>query len=266
MSIANGTQTSETRPRPRADRKALRLSALLLVASIIAYVVATPFHPSGIDPNNHPAVFAQYAHSAGWTADHLGWFVEGMILIAGLLVLFYALNLPDGMTRLAARIGIVSAGVGLALTAMREAVDGVVLKRAVDAWVSAPDAEKAARFASAELARWLEEATTSYQYFVLGFTLFLLAALIIWTARVPRPIGYLLALGAVGYLAAGWILGIAGFAPEGAIPTYVSQFFPMIAGVWLLISAWRMPESAGTAPRSGSTARQNDAGAAARSV
>ena len=266
MSIANVTQTSGTRAGPRADRTALRLSAVLLVASIIVYAVATPFHPSGIDPNNHPAVFAQYAHSAGWIADHLGWFVEGAILIAGVLVLFYALNLGDGMMGLAARIGIVSAGVGLALTAIREAVDGVVLKRAVDAWVSAPDAEKAARFASAETARWLEEATTSYQYFVLGFTLILLAALIIWTARVPRPIGYLLALGGVGYLAAGWILGAAGFAPEGAIPTYISQFFPMIAGVWLLISAWRMPESAGTAPRSGSTARQNDAGSAARSV
>jgi len=211
-------------------------------------------------------MFAQYAHSAGWTADHLGWFVEGAILIAGVLILFYALNLRAGMPKLVARIGIVSAGVGLVLTALREAADGVVLKRAVDAWVGAPDAEKTARFASAETARWLEEATTSYQYFVLGFTLILLAALIIWTARVPRPIGYLLALGGVGYLAAGWILGIAGFAPEGALPTYISDFFPMIAGIWLLISVWRMPESAGTPPRSGSPAKRNDEGAAARSA
>ena len=265
MSIANMTQTSGTATGPLADRNALRLSAVFLVASIIVYAVATAFHPSGIDPNNHPAVFAQYAPSTGWTADHLGWFVEGMILIAGLLVLFYALNLQVGIPSLAARIGIVSAGVGLALTAMREAVDGVVLKRAVDAWVSPPDAEKAARFASAELARWLEEATTSYQYFVLGFTLILLAALIVWTARVPRPIGYLLALGGIGYVAAGWILGESGFAPEGAIPTYISQFFPMIAGVWLLISAWRMPGSAAIPSESGSHAGRHDAGVAGRS-
>jgi hypothetical protein len=237
-----------------AERKALRLSAALLVGSFIVYAVATAFHPSGVDPNDHPAVFVQYAQSAGWTADHLGWFVETAVLIAGLLVLFYALNLPDGMPRLASRIGIVSAGVALALTAMRDAVDGVVLKRAVDAWVSAPDAEKAARFASAETARWLEEATTSYQGFVLGFTLILLAALIVWTARVPRPIGYLLALGGFGYLAVGWILGVAGFAPEGAIPTYIAQFSPLIAGVWLLITAWRMPASGQVAPESGSPA------------
>jgi hypothetical protein len=183
-------------------------------------VAASVFHPSGVD-NNHPAVFVQYAHSAGWVADHLVFFVATTITIAGLLVLFYALNLPDGMLRLTARIGIVSAGAALALSAMRFAVDGVVLKRAVDAWVSAPDPEKAARFASAETVRWMEEAIVSYQGFLLALTLILLAALIVWTARVPRPIGYLLGLGGVGYLAVGWILGVAGFAPEGAIPTYV---------------------------------------------
>jgi hypothetical protein len=47
--------------------------------------------------------------------------------------------------------------VTLTLTAVAYAVDGVVLKRAVDAWVSAPASEAAARFASAETVRWLEE-------------------------------------------------------------------------------------------------------------
>jgi hypothetical protein len=177
-------------------------------------------------------------------ADHLGWFVETAIFIAGLVVLLYALNLPHGVPRLAARIGIVSAGVALGLIALRYAVDGIVLKRAIDAWISAPEAEKAARFASAETARWLEEAAASYQGFVLGFALILLAALIVWTARIPRPIGYLLALGGVGCLAAGWVLGEAGFAPDGALPTLVGQLSPLIASVWLVISAWRMPESA----------------------
>ncbi len=248
-----------------ADRRALLPSAALLVTGFVALLVTGTFHPSGIDNNNHPAVFAQYARSVTWTTVHLAQFTAAAVTIIGLLILFYALNLADGMTGLAARIGIVSTGAALVLTAMRYLVDGVVLKRAVDAWVSAPHAEKAARFASAELARWLEEASTSYQYFVLGFTLILLATLIVWTGRVPRPIGYLLALGGAGYFAAGWILGESGFAPEGAIPTDISQFFPMIAGVWLLISAWRMPRSAGIAPQRGSPARLDDAGTAARS-
>jgi len=152
----------------------------------------------------------------------------------------------------------VSAGVALA-------VDGVVLKRAVDAWVAAPDAEKAARFASAETVRWLEEATTSYQGFVLGFTLILLAALIVWTGRAPRPVGFILGLSGVANLVAGWIVGVAGLAPQGAIPTLLGQTCWLIAGVWLLVSTWRMSESADIAPKSGSPARGNDAGAAAGS-
>jgi hypothetical protein len=227
-----------------ADRQTLRLAAALLLSSYFVYVVATVFHPSGVDPNNHPAVFTQYAHSVGWVADHLGWFVETAIFIAGLLVLLYALNLSSGLPRLVARLGVVSAGVALGLSALRYLVDGIVLKRAVDAWASAPEADKAARFASAETARWLEEASASYQGFVLGFTLILLAALIVWTARVPRPIGYLLALGGVGYLVVGWILGEGGFAPEGALPTYIGQLTTLIASVWLLITAWRLPVSA----------------------
>jgi hypothetical protein len=229
---------------PRADRKAVFLSAVLVLSSFIAYAIATAYHPGGVDANNHPAVFAQYANSSGWTADHLGWFVESALLIAGLLVLFNALRVSDGIAGIAVRIGVVSASVALALSAVRYAVDGVVLKRAVDAWFIAPDAEKAARFASAEIARWMEEASISYQSFVLGLSLLLLAAVIVWSARVPRPIGFLLALGGAAYLVFGWIVGESGLAPEGAMPNYIAAFSPLFAGVWLLITGWRMPRPA----------------------
>jgi len=243
MSTTQATSATQ-QGRLVADRKALVLAGALGVIGFIALVVASAFHPSGIDNNNHPAVFAQYAQSVGWTAVHLAEFAAMAITITGLLVLFCVLNLADGIPSLGARIGIVSAGVALALTAVRFAVDGVVLKRAVDAWAGAPDPEKAARFANAETVRWLEEAITSYQSFLLGLTLILLAALIVWTARVPRPIAYLLALGGVGYVVAGWIVGVAGLAPQGAIPTYVAQLAPVIASIYLLIVAWRTPRFA----------------------
>jgi hypothetical protein len=265
MPISNESQTSRTQTGTTAARWGLRLSGALLVAGFIALAAAAAFHPGGIDNNNHPAVFAQYAESSSWTTVHLAQFIATAVTIAGLLVLFYALDVADGMPRLATTIGIISAGVGLALTAMRYAVDGVVLKRAVDAWVSAPDAEKAARFASAEIVRWLEEAITSYQGIVLGFTLILLAALIVWTARVPRPIGYLLGLTGVTYFVAGWIHGVAGFVPQAAIPFLLGVLSLLISSVWLLIAAWRMPDAAEIAPGSGSPARRNDAGAAAMS-
>jgi hypothetical protein len=265
MLIANVTQGSGTQTGPTADRKSLFLSAILLVSSFIFGEVAGLFHAGGTtDPNNHLIIFALYAQSSIWTTVHLAQFIAAAASIAGLLVLFYALNVPDGMPRLVARIGIVSAGVAVALTAVLAAVDGIVLKRAVDAWVAAPDAEKAGRFASAEVIRWLEEATNSYQYLLLGLTLILLSALIVWTARVPRPIGYLLGPGGVGYLVSGWIKGVAGFTPQGAIPFLLGTLLLLISSVWLLVSAWRMPEAGQIAPESGSPAR-TDAGAAGRS-
>jgi hypothetical protein len=108
-------------------------------------------------------------------------------------------------------------------------------------WVAAPGSEKAARFASAEAVRWLEEAITSYQSFMLGLTLILLAGLIIWSAKVHRPVGYLLGLSGVANLVVGWILGLEGFAPEGAIPSYLGQICLLVSGAWLLIAALRTP-------------------------
>src|SRR5690348_17745576 len=51
---------------------------------------------------------------------------------------------------------------------------------------SAPAAEQATRFASAQAIRWLEWGTDSYSNFMLGLTMVLLAIVIVWTARVPR--------------------------------------------------------------------------------
>lgn len=228
-----------------ADRKLLYLSGLLLGGGFILISVLAVLHASSGDLNNHPAEFAQYAQSKPWTTVHLGFFVVFSAVIAGLLVLFYALKLQGGIAGFVVQVGSLFAGVALALTAVRYAVDGVTLKRAVDAWASAPDSEKAARFASAEAIRWLEEAISSYQSFVLGVALILLAALIVWTGRVPKPVGYILGLSGVAYLVLGWILGAAGFASQGAIPAMLGQFCWLVSGVWLLIAAWRMPQSSG---------------------
>ncbi len=235
---------------PGADRTAVFLSGALLLIGFVALQVSTAFHPGGT-PNDHVGSFTLYANSASWTADHLVTFAAFTITISGLLVLFSALNLPNGMSSLVARIGRVLATVAIALSAVRFAVDGVVLKRAVDAWVIASDAEKAARFANAETVRWMEEAAMSYQTVVLGLTLIVLAALIVGTARVPRPIGLLLALGGAGYLVTGWILGAAGFAPEGAVPNAIGQGVPVLAAIYLLIVAWRMPSSTATGDAEG---------------
>src|SRR6266511_1477825 len=173
------------------DRPSLRLSATLLLIGELLSLLAGLFHPSQESPNDHSAVFVEYASSAHWTLIHLGQFAGMAIIIAGLLVLFLALNVHAGTPGRASRFGAVSAGVTLALYGALQAVDGVALKQAVDAWASAPDAEKAARFASAEAIRWLEWGVSSYQSFMLGLSLLLLATTIVWIARAPGLLGYL---------------------------------------------------------------------------
>ena len=159
-----------------ADRTLLRLSATLLFIGELLSLVAGYFHPDHEPANGHHAVFAEYAASTIWTPVHLGQFAGMAVIIAGLFVLFFALNVRTGALGWASRFGAVSAAVTLALYAVLQAVDGVALKQAVDAWASAPDAEKAARFASAETIRWLEWAARSYQSFMLGLAFVLFAS------------------------------------------------------------------------------------------
>ena len=229
-----------------ANHKLLRLSATLLFIGLVVFGVTIPLHPPGA--NDHQAAFTAYANSSSWAAIHLGQFVGTAVIIAGLLVLFFALNVSEGTPRWLGFFGAIAAGVALALAGVRFAVDGVALKQAVDAWVSAPAAEQAARFASAEALRWLEWGTTSYQDFMLGLALVLFAIVIVWTARVPRPVGYLMGLSGLAFIVLGWVVGAEGFTPTHDLPMNAGALFLSAWIIWLLIVAWRRKESAQAAP------------------
>jgi hypothetical protein len=229
-----------------ADRSLLRLSTTLVVIGEVLFALVTLFHPGREDPNNHPAVFAEYASSGSWTAIHFGQFVFMAVLLVGLLVLFFALDVRSGIPGWVGRFGAVSVVVALALYGVVQAVDGVANKHAVDAWASAPEAEKATRFASAETMRWLEWGTSSYQTFMFALALILLATVIVWTARVPRPIGYLMGLAAIPNLVQSWVVGTEGFSVIWLAGSLSVVGLPLMLAwsIWLLIVAWRMKEPA----------------------
>jgi hypothetical protein len=225
------------------DRSLLRLSATLVVIGEVLFALVTLFHPDG-EANNHPAVFAEYASSGSWIAIHFGQFVFMAVLLIGLFVLSFALNVRSGALEWVGRFAAVSVVVALALYGVVQAVDGVALKHAVDAWVSAPEAEKATRFASAETVRWLEWGTSSYQTFMFALALILLATVIVGTARVPRAIGYLMGLAAIPGLVQSWVLGTEGFAVSWLSGSLSVVGLPLMLAwsIWLLIVAWRMKE------------------------
>ena len=68
---------------------------------------------------------------------------------------------------------------------MLQAVDGVALKWAVDAWARAPVDERAPLFAGAMALRWTEYSLQSYSNMLLGLTLLLFAGAIALGTRYP---------------------------------------------------------------------------------
>jgi hypothetical protein len=99
-----------------ADRSLLRLSATLVVIGEVLFAIVTLFHADG-PANNHPVVFAEYARSASWIAVHFGQFVFMAVLLLGLFVLFFALNVRSGALGWVGRFAAGSVVVALRFTA-----------------------------------------------------------------------------------------------------------------------------------------------------
>lgn len=231
-------------------RTALRLSAWLLLVGQILYVVVTLFHAGG-DANNHPVIFARYAASGTWTIVHVAQFACTAILLAGLLALFFGLDPQTETAKWTGRFGAALTVAAFAIYGAVLAVDGVALKQTVDAWVSAPEAEKAARFATAEAVRWLEWGMRSYENFTLGFAVLLFSVTVALTARILRPIACLMALSGLAYWLQGWTAGSDGFSTSHVIGIEASEVLNVVWAAWLLVVVSRdhelMPSSSNPA-------------------
>jgi hypothetical protein len=223
------------------DRMQLRLSATLLIVGLLLVTIVTLYlHPGG--GATFEATFANYAASGSWAAIHLAQFVFTAMILAGLLVLFFALDVTEGAPRWVALFAAVTAAVAIALTAVLYAVDGVALKQAVNAWASAPAAEKATRFANAQTIRWMEFGANSYQNITTGLALVLFGIAVAWTARVSRPIGYLMGVSGLAFIALGWLVGTNGFTSANLLPQNLAYGLLFVSTIWLLVIAWRMKE------------------------
>jgi hypothetical protein len=144
-----------------------------MLAGQTLYIVITQLHAGG-EANDHHHIFETYAENGIWTAVHLGQFTGIAAILAGMVAVFLTLEALTGTMKAVAAFGVGLSVAALALYGALQAVDGVALKQTVNAWASAADAEKTARFASAESIRWLEWGIRSYQDIAMSLALIIL--------------------------------------------------------------------------------------------
>jgi Domain of unknown function (DUF4386) len=212
-----------------AGRGALTLSGtLLLVGFVVNAIQRMIWHPTG-EEDDHEAIFTEYAASDAWVATHLAEFVLVLVAFAGLLVLCSALRQEAPYLALLAAGAII---VTSATWAALQAVDGVTLKQAVDAWAAASGTEEASRYADAETVRWIEWGLQSYFRVLLGVAFLLLGAAAVVSRLVPTWLGALLVVGGVLSLTVGVSVGYAGL--ESGFQDTVGIAFQLVVLVFVI--------------------------------
>ncbi len=231
-----------------ADRKSLLFSAVLVIYGEVVYGVAQVFHAES--GTTAPEVFTSYANSPIWAIVHAFQFAGSAIVIFGILALYFALGVSSGIRGLLNRFAAASAVAALALNGVLYAVDGVALKQAVDAWVSAPASQQPAFYAVVQGIRGVEWGMRSYVGFTTGLTLVLFAVVIVSTRRISRPIGYIMGLSGLVYAAHGygWGTGYTAISAHFFVNPLYFHFLIAVWSIWLLVSAWRMKEAVQAAP------------------
>jgi hypothetical protein len=223
-----------------ADRGALALSgALLLVGFVVNAIQRRLLHPTGAE-DDHESIFGAYAASDAWVATHLAEFVLILVALAGLLVLCGALRPEMPYLAVLAAGAIIATG---AIWAVLQAVDGVTLKQAVDAWVAASETEKATRFADAETVRWIEWGLQSYFRVLLGVAFLLLGAAVVVSRLIPSWLGVVLGVGGLLSLALGFSVGYEGLESGFQDPVGIAfQLVLLVFVVGLLVVSRRVQE------------------------
>jgi hypothetical protein len=220
------------------DAITTRIGAVALPLSVPVLAVAEIFHPSREDPMDNVAVFGEYAQSDVWTTVHLAQYFGFLLLLGGLVALHYSVSARPGAGAGLAPFGLAAAVTAAASFTVLQAVDGIALKRAVDAWASAPADQESAAFAAAEAIRWIEIAMNCLSYFLAGLSLFLYGVVIALGAVYPRWAGLIVVVSGVALM----YNGVIEVAYEGFVPSIIKVVGLALLALWAFVMAvlmWR---------------------------
>ena len=223
----------ETRVEPRALWA--RIGAIALPVGVILLVAATAVHPSREDVMNHTAVFREYAQTDGWIAIHFAQWLASLVFFGGLVALYFAMTTKrEGPTALA-RFGLGAVVLTTAAITMLQAVDGVALKWAVDAWADAPADRESSALSAAMGLRWTEYALQSYSNILLGLTLIFFGLAIAFGSAYSRWPGWLAAAAGVAWIIHGLMVSYVGLFDSA--PRLVAL---VLTAVWAFAMAVQM--------------------------
>jgi hypothetical protein len=229
-------------PPASAERALLRIGAVTAVLGMVVQVVMDLLHPSGADPNDSAAAFAEYARSGDWAYVHLGQFLGTLLIVLTLVALSRPLSRQPGIAGALASVGAVTAVLVAAVFAVQMAVDGVALKGAIDAWAGATSAaERATAFQVADGIRWVEKALSSFFHLTNGLTLLALGLSVALGDRYRSWLGWVGALAGVGFLAGSVTVARTGFSAEAdriLLPALLLSAVFVLGAAW---SMWRTP-------------------------
>jgi hypothetical protein len=218
------------------DASTTRMGAAALPIGVVLIAISEIFHPSREDPMDFPAVFKEYAQSDVWTTVHLGEYFGFLFLLGGLVALYYSVSARPGAGAGLAPFGLAAAVTAAASFTVLQAVDGITLRYAIDAWVSAPAPQKPAAFAAAEVARWTEIGMNSLSYFLAGLTLFLFGLAIVLGRVYPRWVGLIAAVSGAAFMYDGAVV----VAYEGFVADIVKLVGLLLLAIWAFVMAFLM--------------------------
>ena len=221
--------------RSSAARGAGTIGATCAVAGSALLLVGTWLHPLDADPNDALAAFTEYAADRLWYASHLMQLAGVAAIVAALLLLGRRLDVGRGA--LWSRLAAAGAVASLASAAALQAVDGVALKRMVDAWAAASMPEKAAWFAAAFAVRQVEIGLASMASLVFGATAALYGVALLVDGRHPAWLGAVAVAGGAATVVAGVVIATTGFS---ALAMAIDMPATLLLLAWLLLIARRM--------------------------
>jgi hypothetical protein len=121
-----------------------------------------------------------------------------------------------------------------------QAVDGIALKRMVDAWATAPASQKDAAFHAAFAVRQIEIGLASTLCITLGITATLYGgALLRVNNAYLKWLGVLAVLGGVPTSVAGVVIAYTGFSPLAMAINMPANFVLLVWMLALGVSMWR---------------------------